>query len=129
MKPPSPKPPRLDSPTSRGRAGSHAAVAPAITQRVAPCKARGSPRAHLSGSPGRPTRPSHPAVPEGGLTRRFMRRFHPAVSRGSQEKGVAKSKYVEDVLGHNHSAIWGSYFDKRAFRWGYADDHSTTLNS
>ena len=46
-----------------------------------------------------------------------------------QEKAVVKSKYVEDVHSHNHTAIWGSFFDRQTFRWGYADDHSTMLNS
>jgi len=46
-----------------------------------------------------------------------------------QERAIAKSKYVEDVLTHNHAFIWGSYFDQQSFRWGYADDHSTILNS
>lgn len=46
-----------------------------------------------------------------------------------QEKVVARSKYEEDVLSHNHVEIWGSYFDRATFRWGYADDHSTLRNS
>jgi len=46
-----------------------------------------------------------------------------------KEKAIAKSKYEEDVLSHNHTAIWGSHFDKTTFRWGYADDHSTMRNS
>ena len=25
---------------------------------------------------------------------------------------------------HGHECVWGSYFHKGAFRWGYADDHS-----
>ena len=41
-----------------------------------------------------------------------------------QEKAIAKSKYVEDILTHNHTAVWGSFFDRATFRWGYADDHS-----
>ena len=46
-----------------------------------------------------------------------------------QEKAIAKSKYVEDILTHNHTAVWGSFFDRATFRWGYADDHSTMRNS
>jgi len=45
------------------------------------------------------------------------------------ERATAKSKYVEDVMDNNHTAVWGSYFDKSTFRWGYADDHSTQYNS
>ena len=44
-------------------------------------------------------------------------------------KAVAKSKYAEDVLINNHTAVWGSYFDRRRFKWGFADDHSTEKNS
>ena len=46
-----------------------------------------------------------------------------------QEKVVARSKYEEDVYTHNHNEIWGSFFDRATFRWGYADDHSTLRNS
>ena len=51
-----------------------------------------------------------------------------SVRRG-QERAIAKSKYVEDVHTHNHTEVWGSFFDRTRFRWVYADDHSTTLNS
>jgi pre-mRNA-processing factor SLU7 len=45
------------------------------------------------------------------------------------EKAVATSKYEEDALDTNHTAIWGSYFDVNTFSWGYQDDYSTTKNS
>lgn len=34
------------------------------------------------------------------------------------------SKYEEDVFINGHKTVWGSYFHKGAFQWGYADDHS-----
>ena len=40
-----------------------------------------------------------------------------------------KSKYEEDVYINGHKTVWGSYFHKGAFRWGYADDHSLMKNS
>ena len=40
-----------------------------------------------------------------------------------------RSKYEEDVHAHNHTAIWGSFFDKGSFRWGYADDLATIRNA
>lgn len=40
-----------------------------------------------------------------------------------------RSKYEEDVFTHAHTKIWGSYFHRGAFRWGYADDHSLMKNS
>mmetsp|Transcript_1782 Transcript_1782/g.5053 ORF Transcript_1782/g.5053 Transcript_1782/m.5053 type:complete len:561 (-) Transcript_1782:668-2350(-) len=49
--------------------------------------------------------------------------------RDGREKAVVRSKYEEDVHAHNHSCTWGSYFDRRTFRWGYADDHATTRNA
>jgi len=49
--------------------------------------------------------------------------------RTGKEKAVAKSKYEEDVHAHNHTCIWGSFFDVQTFRWGYADDHGTTRNA
>ena len=38
-------------------------------------------------------------------------------------------KYEEDVYANGHTAVWGSYFHKGAFRWGYADDHSLIRSS
>lgn len=38
-------------------------------------------------------------------------------------------KYEEDVYANGHTAVWGSYFHKGAFRWGFADDHSLILSS
>ncbi len=40
-----------------------------------------------------------------------------------------ESKYDEDLFINGHSTVWGSYFHKGAFRWGYADDHSLMKNS
>lgn len=40
-----------------------------------------------------------------------------------------KSKYEEDTYINGHSTVWGSYFHKGAFRWGYADDHSLMKSS
>eukprot|EP00979_Chaetoceros_neogracilis_P012442 scaffold3310_cov283-Chaetoceros_neogracile.AAC.24 len=40
-----------------------------------------------------------------------------------------KSKYEEDVWINGHTTIWGSFFHKGAFTWGYADDHSLMNNS
>ena len=51
-----------------------------------------------------------------------------AVATG-RERAVAKSKYEEDVLTHNHTAVWGSFFDRATLRWGYADDHATIRNA
>mmetsp|Transcript_20996 Transcript_20996/g.31106 ORF Transcript_20996/g.31106 Transcript_20996/m.31106 type:complete len:632 (-) Transcript_20996:2541-4436(-) len=39
------------------------------------------------------------------------------------------SKYQEDVFVNGHKTVWGSYFHKGGFRWGYADDHSLIRNS
>ena len=38
-------------------------------------------------------------------------------------------KYEENVFVNGHTAVWGSYFHKGAFRWGYADDHSLIKSS
>ncbi|KAL5390939.1 mRNA splicing protein [Paraphaeosphaeria sporulosa] len=42
-------------------------------------------------------------------------------------KVKAKSKYPEDVLIHNHTSVWGSWW--ASFQWGYACCHSTVKNS
>jgi len=33
---------------------------------------------------------------------------------------IPKSKYPEDVLINDHSSVWGSYYDKKSGKWGYA---------
>lgn len=42
-------------------------------------------------------------------------------------KVIAKSKYPEDVLINNHTAVWGSWWSN--FKWGYACCHSMIKNS
>ena len=39
------------------------------------------------------------------------------------------TKYEEDIFLNGHTTVWGSFFHKGAFRWGYADDHSLMKNS
>ena len=39
-----------------------------------------------------------------------------------QEKQKIRSRYEEDVLTNNHTAIWGSYW--RSGQWGYKCCHS-----
>ena len=49
------------------------------------------------------------------------------VVRGQEVKVV--SKYEEDVLVGNHTAIWGSWYDIVSGQWGYACCHGTTKGS
>jgi pre-mRNA-processing factor SLU7 len=42
-------------------------------------------------------------------------------------KAITKSKYPEDVLIHNHTSVWGSWWSN--FQWGYACCHSMIKNS
>lgn len=42
---------------------------------------------------------------------------------------MPKSKYEEDVYVNGHTTVWGSYFHKGAFKWGYGDDHSLLRSS
>ncbi|ORY36153.1 hypothetical protein BCR33DRAFT_759054 [Rhizoclosmatium globosum] len=44
-----------------------------------------------------------------------------------QERATIRSKYEEDVLFQNHTAIWGSYWN--AGRWGYACCHAFVRSS
>lgn len=46
--------------------------------------------------------------------------------KGAPRK-AAKSKYAEDVLINNHTAVWGSWWSN--FKWGYACCHSFVKNS
>lgn len=51
------------------------------------------------------------------------------LSRGTTLKAIAKSKYQEDAFPANHTSVWGSYFDRRSMRWGFACCHSLTLKA
>ncbi|KAL1736066.1 Pre-mRNA splicing Prp18-interacting factor-domain-containing protein [Schizophyllum commune] len=42
-----------------------------------------------------------------------------------RERAKARSKYPEDVLINNHTAVWGSWYDKETGAWGYACCHNT----
>lgn len=44
-------------------------------------------------------------------------------------KPIARTKYEEDVFINNHTAVWGSYFNKFRFSWGFACCHSLIRNS
>ncbi|KDQ21839.1 hypothetical protein BOTBODRAFT_99798 [Botryobasidium botryosum FD-172 SS1] len=46
-----------------------------------------------------------------------------------QERAKARSKYPEDVLVNNHTAVWGSYFLTETGQWGFACCHSTIHSS
>jgi hypothetical protein len=50
---------------------------------------------------------------------------------GSKQKKRVRipCKYEEDEYINGHTAVWGSYFHKGAFRWGYTDDHSLMQSS
>jgi len=54
-----------------------------------------------------------------------------ASAAGAKQKKRAPipCKYEENVHINGHSAVWGSYFHKGAFKWGYADDHSLIRSS
>lgn len=44
-------------------------------------------------------------------------------------KASTKTKYEEDVYINNHTSVWGSYFNKNKWAWGYACCHSLVKNS
>lgn len=53
-----------------------------------------------------------------------------STSAKSDKKQVPlESQYEEDIFINGHTTVWGSYFHKGAFQWGYADDHSLLKNS
>ena len=51
----------------------------------------------------------------------------------TQDKSIAKSKYVEDECINGHASVWGSFYDATATvqggKWGYACCHSLDRNS
>mmetsp|Transcript_11443 Transcript_11443/g.20312 ORF Transcript_11443/g.20312 Transcript_11443/m.20312 type:complete len:692 (-) Transcript_11443:205-2280(-) len=52
-------------------------------------------------------------------------RLASATSGSSKQKKrmPVPCKYEEDILVNGHTVVWGSYFHKGAFAWGFADDH------
>ncbi|KAL7423167.1 mRNA splicing protein [Cryptotrichosporon argae] len=46
-----------------------------------------------------------------------------------RERAKARSKYDEDVFINNHTAVWGSWYDRDAAAWGFACCHSTISQS
>ena len=42
---------------------------------------------------------------------------------GGGKESIPKTKYEEDVYPQNHTAVWGSWFDKATMQWGYACCH------
>ncbi|KAL1851936.1 mRNA splicing protein [Paecilomyces lecythidis] len=57
---------------------------------------------------------------------RFVEYDETGAIKGAPKK-AAKSKYAEDILINNHTAVWGSWWHN--FEWGYACCHSTVKNS
>jgi pre-mRNA-processing factor SLU7 len=51
------------------------------------------------------------------------------VVKGSGKQAVAKSKYEEDLHVNGHTTVYGSFFHKGAWSWGYRDDHSLLKSS
>lgn len=47
----------------------------------------------------------------------------------TQKRKALESKYEENVFINGHTTVWGSFFHKGAFTWGYADDHSLMKQS
>jgi len=45
------------------------------------------------------------------------------------KRAALPCKYQEDVYSNGHTTVWGSYFHRGAFKWGYKDDHSLIRNS
>ena len=68
------------------------------------------------------------AQEEYGRDGRVVERGQSSGQRRSRMANL-QSKYEEDVHINGHTSVWGSYFHRGAFRWGYADDHSLMRNT
>jgi pre-mRNA-processing factor SLU7 len=51
-----------------------------------------------------------------------------AKGSGQGSSSMARTKYEEDVLDQNRTAVWGSFYNIRSRRWGYGCCHSTDRN-
>jgi len=45
------------------------------------------------------------------------------------KKGIARTKYDEDIYIGNHTSVWGSYFNRSKRTWGYACCHQCFKNA
>ena len=50
------------------------------------------------------------------------------ITKGQPEL-IASSKYEEDKYPGNHTSIWGSYYDLKTNKWGYACCHCVVFNA
>lgn len=51
------------------------------------------------------------------------------VIKGAAPAVVVRTKYEEDVFVNNHTAVWGSYYNRARAVWGYQCCHSCMRNS
>lgn len=47
----------------------------------------------------------------------------------AKQRKALVSKYEENLYTNGHWTVWGSFFHRGAFTWGYADDHSLLKQS
>lgn len=65
----------------------------------------------------------------GGQTEHYVEYSRTGQLVKGQQKAAARSKYAEDVLLSNHTAIWGSFYDRDSKQWGFACCHSLISGS
>mmetsp|Transcript_17315 Transcript_17315/g.58791 ORF Transcript_17315/g.58791 Transcript_17315/m.58791 type:complete len:374 (-) Transcript_17315:58-1179(-) len=64
-----------------------------------------------------------------GQTEAFVKYTHDGRMARAPDAPRPTSKYEEDVYPGNHASVWGSFFDRRRFKWGYACCHSVVRGS
>jgi len=85
---------------------------------------------HLTGLQGLGSVVQGKAIDKGAALRYGVSTQLETKQQHNQKRQVAiPCKYQEDIFSNGHTAVWGSYFHKGAFGWGYADDHSLVRNS
>lgn len=52
-----------------------------------------------------------------------------AGSTAGAKREAITCKYEEDIFVNGHTTVWGSFFHRGAFQWGFADDHSLMKSS
>ncbi|BEJ13773.1 hypothetical protein CspHIS471_0309470 [Cutaneotrichosporon sp. HIS471] len=70
-----------------------------------------------------------PAELLGGQTEHYVEYSRAGEVIKGMEKAKARTKYQEDVYVNNHTAVWGSWFDRDSSAWGYACCHSLVPGS
>lgn len=78
---------------------------------------------------GKPAAPMDPRLRLGQTESYVEYNREGRVIKGAAPAVIVRTKYEEDVFVNNHTAVWGSYYNRARAVWGYQCCHSCMRNS